>query len=79
MTTKKDTTMNYMTLADEIVIRAAKDYRRALKILKNHPENDTALRRKYEVERFFYSEWFRVLSNLDAEALITALKKEAEA
>ena len=73
-----NTTLNYISLAEEIIIFAAKDYRKALRVLKKHPNNETALRRKNEVERFFRSEWFTVLSKLDPDLLIKRLKEEAE-
>ena len=73
-----NTTLNYISLAEEIIIFAAKDYRKALRVLKKHPNNETALRRKNEVERFFRSEWCTVLSKLDPDLLIKRLKEEAE-
>ena len=68
--------INYQRLADEIVIRAVKDYRKALRTLKYHPENDTARRSKREVEKFFNSQWFGVLTEIDPEMLISRLRKE---
>ena len=68
--------INYQRLADEIVIRAVKDYRKALRTLKYHPENDTARRSKREVEKFFNSQWFGVLTEIDPEDLISRLRKE---
>ncbi|MBQ1389646.1 MAG: hypothetical protein IIY78_08465 [Clostridia bacterium] len=68
--------INYQRLADEIVIRAVKDYRKALRTLKYHPENDTARRSKREVEKFFNSQWFGVLTEIDPEVLISRLRKE---
>ena len=68
--------INYQRLADEIIIRAVKDYRKALRTLKYHPENDTALRSKREVEKFFNSQWFGVLTEIDPEMLISRLRKE---
>ena len=41
-----NTTLNYISLAEEIIIFAAKDYRKALRVLKKHPNNETALRKK---------------------------------
>lgn len=70
------TEFNYERLADEIVIQAVKDYRSALKKLYKHPENPTALERKSEVEEFFNSQWFGVLTEIDPEMLISRLRKE---
>ncbi len=68
--------INYQRLADEIIIRAVKDYRRALRTLKYHPENDTARRSRREIERFFNSQWFGVLTEIDPEVLMERLRKE---
>ena len=68
--------INFQRLADEIIIRAVKDYRKALRTLKYHPENDTACRSKREVEKFFNSQWFGVLTEIDPEVLISRLRKE---
>ena len=68
--------INYQRLADEIIIRAVKDYRRALRTLKYHPENDTARRSRREIERCFNSQWFGVLTEIDPEILMERLKKE---
>ena len=65
----------YEKLADAIVIRAAKDYRKALRTLKHNPRNVRALTDKINLERFFYSEWFTVLTNVNAKALLTRLKE----
>lgn len=68
--------INYQRLADEIIIRAVKDYRRALRTLKYHPENDTARRSRREIERFFNSQWFGVLTEIDPDVLMERLRKE---
>ena len=57
-----------------IVIQAAKDYREALK-------GKSVGRQPYyktigEVERFFRSEWFKALSDLDGEVLLNRLREE---
>ena len=65
---------DYERLAEQIIIRAAKDYRNALKRLYKHPENPTALATKKEIERFFRSEWFQVLSDIDPNVLIEGIK-----
>lgn len=68
---------DYERLAEQIIIRAAKDYRNALKRLFRHPENPTALATKNEIERFFRSKWFQVLSDVDPNVLIKGIKAKA--
>ena len=69
----------YENLAGGIILQAVKDYRRALKTLKKHPDDSITADKKNDIERFFRSEHFAVLSNLDPEALIQRLNKEVVA
>jgi hypothetical protein len=66
----------YENLANAIILRAVEDYRKVLRILSKHPYNRDALREKRSLLRFFFSEWFRVLSNIDPKLLIKRLDKE---
>ncbi|WP_041223284.1 hypothetical protein [Dehalococcoides mccartyi] len=55
----------YQELANAIVLQAVKDYR------LHDNEQELA-----SIERFFRSDWFSVLTNVDPEILITKLRKE---
>lgn len=55
----------YENLANAIIIQACKDYRLT--------ENETKIK---ELEDFFHSEWFSVLTSLDPDPLINELRKE---
>ena len=55
----------YQGLANAIVLQAVKDYRLH--------DNEQELAR---IERFFRSDWFSVLTNVDPKILITKLRKE---
>ena len=65
-------------LANAIIIQAAVDYRLALKQLRQNPTFQPAIRMSYEVERFFRSEWFSVLTRVDGPKLLARLKSEVE-
>lgn len=65
-------------LANSIVLLAVKDYRDALKKLKKWPRNKAAQIMKAEVERFFRSAWYRELTSVDGEYLISKLQAEVE-
>lgn len=67
---------NYEDFANAIVVQAARDYHEALKILKRNPKNSEAKYTKVEVERFFFSSWYKVLTNLDPVYLLERLKEE---
>ena len=64
-------------LAEAIVLQAAEDYRTALRTLRRRPDLRPARQRKTSLERFFRSRWFSILSGLEPERLITALREEA--
>ena len=66
----------YEKLANAIVLQAVKDYRFALKILVKHPHTDSALYTKREVESFFRSGLFSMLTAIDSEMLIKKLNEE---
>lgn len=68
----------YENLANSIVLLAVKDYRDALKKIKKWPRNEAAQIMKAEVERFFRSAWYRELTSVDGEFLITKLQAEVE-
>lgn len=57
----------YENLANAIILKAVKDYRRA-----------SSKRTMEEIERFFRSGWFQVLTKIDGEMLIRELRKEKD-
>lgn len=77
----------YERLAEAIIIQAVEDYRDAAKRIREiennpHPaESDDMLFSQARgtlrsVERFFRSDWFRVLTRLSGTALLDRLRKE---
>ena len=61
-------------LTNAIVLQAVKDYRKALKGLSLDGKSSTTV--IADCERFFRSEWYRQLTNVDGEYLITTIRKE---
>ena len=68
----------YKELMNAVVLQAADDYRRALKTLKEDPDDRDAALMKEEVEQFFRSQWFTALAGIDGDWLIQKLTKEIE-
>lgn len=68
----------YENLANAIITAAAKDYMAALKILKKSPTNVTAKDTVRQCEKFFRSDWYSVLTDVDGEFLIRRLKEEVQ-
>ena len=66
----------YQELANAIVVIAAKDYRHALGIQHRNPDSQAARIKIDEIERFFRSDWYRLLTDVDGEILIKKLREE---
>ena len=66
----------YKELANAIIAQAVKDYRDAVERLHYTPDDKSALHDKRSIERFFRSEWFSILSDLNGELLLKKLKEE---
>ena len=64
----------FENLTNAIVLQAVKDYRRALKGLSVYGKSSAAV--IAECERFFRSEWYRQLTDVDSEYLITNIRNE---
>lgn len=76
MITSENDFKPYENLANAIVKSAARDYRNSLKKLLINPNDYFALRSKEEAERFFFSEWYDVLTNLKPVYLMKRIQKE---
>ena len=76
---KEEKTPNYNedgieNLANGIILRAVKDYRSALAGRSVDGLDSKSV--IAESERFFRSDWFRMLTKVDGEYLITNIRKE---
>ena len=67
----------YESLANAIILQAVKDWRDSVKKLNKRPRFQPAIDMKKECEEFFLSDYFKILSSVDGEWLLTKLKKEA--
>ena len=65
-------------LANAIIVQAAKDYRQALLKHQKEPDSVSAGIRIEEAERFFRSDWYRLLTTVDGEMLIKQLREEVK-
>ena len=64
----------YFNLIRAIIERAQKDYRDALKNLAMNPNNFHAQDRIKEVESFYRSDWFVMLTGHEGDGLIERLR-----
>ena len=65
----------YIQLAHAIVIVAAESYKCTLLAVRHHTKSDSVYGRKEELESFFLSEWFRLLSGLDGRYFIKKMQE----
>ena len=66
----------YERLANAIILQATSDYRRDLKKMKKNPQNRDVMNEALQIEKFFRSPWYQVLTIVDGEFLIQKLRKE---
>ena len=69
----------YKELANAIIVQAVKDYRDAVERLRYTPDDKSELHDKRSIEKFFRSNWFSILSDLNGELLLKKLKEEVSA
>lgn len=68
----------WQRLANAIVEQAVTDFRKAQARVKAHPENaDRAKAGIAELEVFFRSQWFEMLTDVDGRLILSRLRKEA--
>jgi hypothetical protein len=67
---------SYQTLANGIIVQAVKDYRAARKTLCRHPRSANAAATITEIEAFFHSKWFKMLTDTDPAYILDQLRKE---
>jgi hypothetical protein len=66
----------YEDLANGIILQAVTDLRNALEALKRNPKNWKAEHEVFEIEKFFHSEWFGTLTDVDPDFILDRIKKE---
>lgn len=63
-------------LANAVIIQAAKDYRVVARRLERFPASEKSRKELRELEDFFRSDWFRMLSSANGPAILEQLRKE---
>ncbi len=68
----------YENLANAIIVSAADDYKEAyLRVMRN-PDSDDAKQDLKGIEHFFYSDWFLLLTKVDADYLLRKIREMAD-
>ena len=66
----------YESLANAIVIQAAKDYKTAYKKSQKRSQCKETQRELADLESFFRSDWYRTLTSVDGEMIMARIRKE---
>ena len=66
----------YEELAQAIILQAVKDYRQNNKRMANKPEEQKLRNQRAELEKFFLSSWFAILTDLNGKHLLHRLQAE---
>ncbi len=66
-------------LAQAIIVQAVKDYRLARARLKKKPDDVIGKKLKREVEAFFRSCWYGILTDVEPEIILRGLQEEESA
>lgn len=66
----------YEKLANAIILQTVKDWRAARRKLKRKSQNESARIELRNCERFFHSEWFTTLTNVDGAVILRKLYEE---
>ena len=69
---------NYQELARAVILQAVKDFRPAYRRLKRYPDDRQAQKTVREITRFFCSQYFEGLTDLDGPALLHRVIKEID-
>lgn len=73
-----ETLVGYEGLANAIIILAVRDFRFVYRRTLVHPEDELARMEAKRQEKFFYSEWFALLTNVDGPVLLREIKKRED-
>ena len=68
----------YEELARAVILQAVKDFRPAYRRLKRYPDDRLAQKTVREITRFFCSQYFEGLTDLDGPALLHRVMKEID-
>ena len=68
----------WKNLANAIILQAVKDFRPAYRRLRRHPEDKLAQDTVREITKFFCSDYFCALTDLDGPALLQRIMKEID-
>ena len=77
-----NTNRGWDELAKAIVLQACEDYKKSFKVVEKYKVNCEYVRAAKQmvndVERFFFSEWFTALCNIDPHMILNELQRQCQ-
>lgn len=68
----------WKNLANAIILQAVKDFKPAYRRLKRHPNDKVAQSQVRELTKFFCSDYFATLTDLDGPVLLNRVMREMD-
>ena len=68
----------YENLANAIIVQAVKDYKAELHKLLKNPHNREAMGKAMDIERFFHSPWYSLLTEADPDFVLNGVRKRVQ-
>ena len=65
-------------MANAIIVLAVEDYKAALIRARKKPDNKAVMNDVKRLEKFFHSEWYEMLTDLDASYLLRKVREMVE-
>ena len=69
---------NYQALAAAVIKQAVKDFRAAYRRLKDNPDDKLAQSKIREITKFFCSQLFEAMSDLDGPTLLNQIMRKMD-
>lgn len=68
----------YENMANAIIVSAVEDYKAVLLRVKRRPDSKGAKEDVKRLEKFFHSEWYELLTDLDSSYLLRKVREMVE-
>ena len=65
----------YIDLANAIIKQAVRDYTETIRRLQKRPDSCSLKAKLAELEEFFFSEWFMLLTDMDPKTLLQLVRE----
>lgn len=68
----------YVDLANAIIVQQARDYMKALRMLKKYPDKQYYLDQIADIEDFFHSDQYAILTDADPDYILEKMREKVD-